>query len=95
MQHDLSREHLDTTVRSMETEVPLDADGYGREESDDSCRSRVIVHGRRSQRVVQGDLEDRKGDLTTKPHRSVADQILDAVALEVASAQEAPELAPF
>jgi hypothetical protein len=41
----------------METEVPLDADGYGREESDDSYRSRVIVHGRRSQRVVQVDLE--------------------------------------
>ena len=40
-------------------------------------------------------LNARLGDLTTKPHRSVADQILDAVALEVASAQQAPELAPF
>ena len=64
MQHDFSREHLDTTVRSMETEVLLNADGYGREESDDSYRSRVIVHGRRSQRVVQGDLEGRKGNRT-------------------------------
>jgi len=34
-------------------------------------------------------LNARLGDLTTTPHRSVADQILDAVALEVASAQEA------
>ena len=40
-------------------------------------------------------LNARFGDLSTTSHRSVADQILDAVALEVASAQEAPELAPF
>jgi hypothetical protein len=40
-------------------------------------------------------LNARFGDLTTTSHRSVADQILDAVALEVASAQQAPELAPF
>ena len=40
-------------------------------------------------------LNARLGDLTTTPNRSVADQILDAVALEVASAQEEPELAPF
>ena len=40
-------------------------------------------------------LNARMGDLSATPHRSVADQILDAVALEVASAQEAPELAPF
>ena len=37
----------------------------------------------------------RFGDLSTPSHRSVADLMLDAVALEVASAQEAPELAPF
>jgi len=42
-----------------------------------------------------GSLDARLGDLSATPHRSVADQILDAVALEVASAQEAPELAPF
>jgi hypothetical protein len=41
----------------MEKEVSLDAGGYGREESDDFYRSRVIVRGRRSQMVVQGDLE--------------------------------------
>jgi len=40
-------------------------------------------------------LNARLGDLSATSHRSVADQILDAVALEVASAQEAPELAPF
>lgn len=40
-------------------------------------------------------LNARFGDLSTTSHRSVADQILDAVALEVASSQEAPELAPF
>jgi hypothetical protein len=42
-------------------------------------------------------LNARLGDLTTTTtaNRSVADQILDAVSLEVASAQEAPELAPF
>ena len=37
-------------------------------------------------------LNARFGDLTPTSHRSVADQVLDAVALEVASAQEAPEL---
>jgi hypothetical protein len=31
-------------------------------------------------------------DLTPTAHRSVADQVLDAVALEVAAAREAPEL---
>ena len=56
-QPDFSRGHLDTTVRSMEKEVSLDAGGYGREGSDDFYRSRVTVHGRRPQRVVQGDLE--------------------------------------
>ena len=40
-------------------------------------------------------LNARLGDLSVTSHRSVADQILDAVALEVASAQEVPELAPF
>jgi len=34
----------------------------------------------------------RSGDLSATTHRSVADQVLDAVALEVAAAQEAPEL---
>lgn len=34
----------------------------------------------------------RFGDLTATTHRSAADQVLDAVALEVAAAQEAPEL---
>lgn len=57
MQLDFSREHLDTTVRSMEKEVSLDANGYEREESDDFYRSRVSVRERRSQMVVQGDLE--------------------------------------
>jgi len=37
-------------------------------------------------------LSARFGDLTATTHRSVADQVLDAVALEVAAAQEAPEL---
>jgi len=37
-------------------------------------------------------LSARFGDLTPTAHRSVADQVLDAVALEVAAAQEAPEL---
>jgi len=37
-------------------------------------------------------LEIRQTDLTTTTHRSVADQVLDAVALEVAAAQEVPEL---
>ena len=36
-------------------------------------------------------LTARFGDLTT-PHRSVADQVLDTFALEVAAAQEEPEL---
>ena len=37
-------------------------------------------------------LNARLGDLTTTPHRSVADQILDSISLEVASGQEEPEL---
>ena len=38
-------------------------------------------------------LNARFGDLTpTTTHRSVADQVLDAVALEVAASQEVPEL---
>jgi len=37
-------------------------------------------------------LNARFGDLTATTHRSVADQMLDAVALEVAAAQEVPEL---
>ena len=37
-------------------------------------------------------LTARFGDLTPTAHRSVADQVLDAVALEVAAAQEVPEL---
>ena len=45
--------------------------------------------------VISKSLNARFGDLSTPSHRSVADQILDAVALEVASSQEAPELAPF
>jgi len=49
--------HPDTIVCSMEREVSLDAGGYGREGSDDFYRSRVIVRERRSQMVVQGDLE--------------------------------------
>ena len=40
-------------------------------------------------------LNARFGDLSATPHRTVADQILDAITLEVASSQEAPELAPF
>ena len=56
-QPDFSRGHLDTTVHSMEKEVSLDAGGYGREGSDDFYRSRVSVRERRSQMVVQGDLE--------------------------------------
>ena len=56
-QPDFSRGHLDTTVHSMEKEVSLDAGGYGREGSDDFYRSRVTVHGRRSQKVVQEGLE--------------------------------------
>ena len=57
MQPDSSGGHPDTTVRSMEEEVSLDAGGYGREGSDGTYRSRVIVRERRSQMVVQGDLE--------------------------------------
>jgi hypothetical protein len=49
----------------MEKEVSLDAGGYGREESDDFYRSRVIVRGRRSQMVVQGDLEGLWGNHTS------------------------------
>ena len=45
--------------------------------------------------LLSQSLNARLGDLSTTSHRSVADQILDAVALEVASAQEEPELAPF
>ena len=37
-------------------------------------------------------LNARFGDLTPTTHRSVADQMLDAVALEVAASQEVPEL---
>jgi hypothetical protein len=37
-------------------------------------------------------LDARFGDLTSTPHRSVADQVVDAIALEVAAAQETPEL---
>ena len=37
-------------------------------------------------------LDARIGDLTSTTHRSVADQVLDAVALEVAASQEVPEL---
>ena len=37
-------------------------------------------------------LNARFGDLTPTTHRSVADQVLDAVALEVAAAQEVPDL---
>ena len=40
-------------------------------------------------------LNARFGGLTTTSHRFVADLMLDAFALEVASSQEAPELAPF
>ena len=36
--------------------------------------------------------EIRQTDLTSTTHRSVADQMLDVVALEVAAAQEVPEL---
>jgi len=44
--------------------VPRGAGGYGREGSDDFCRSRVTVHGRRPQKVVQGDLEGLWGNDT-------------------------------
>ncbi len=37
-------------------------------------------------------LTARFGDLTSTPHRSPADQVVDALALEVATTQEAPEL---
>ena len=37
-------------------------------------------------------LDARFGDLTITPHRSAADQVVDAVALEVAAAREVPEL---
>jgi hypothetical protein len=36
-------------------------------------------------------LDARFGELSSTLHRSVADQVLDAVALEVAAAQDAPE----
>ena len=61
MQQDLSRGHLETTFRSMEKEVLLGAGGYGKEESNVSCRSLVIVRERRLQRVVLEDLEGHKG----------------------------------
>ena len=64
VQPDFSRGHLDTTVRSMEKEVSLDAGGYGREGSDDFYRLRVIVRERRSQMVVQGGLEGLLGNDT-------------------------------
>ncbi len=51
------KEHLETTVHSMEKEVSPDECGYGREGSDDFYRSRVSVRERRSQMVVQVDLE--------------------------------------
>ncbi len=37
-------------------------------------------------------LDARFGDLTSSTHRSAANQVVDAIALEVAAAQEAPEL---
>ena len=37
-------------------------------------------------------LDARFGDLTPTIHRSVAYQVVDAIALEVAAAQEVPEL---
>jgi len=37
-------------------------------------------------------LTARFGDLTPTSHRSAADQVVDAIALEVAAAQEVPEL---
>jgi len=37
-------------------------------------------------------LTARFGDLTSTTHRSVADQVMDALVLEVAAAQEEPEL---
>ena len=44
--------------------VPPDAGGYGREGSDDFYRSRVTVHGRRPQKVVQEGLEGLLGNDT-------------------------------
>jgi len=38
------------------------------------------------------ELTARFGDLNPTTHRSVADQVLDAVALEVAATQKVPEL---
>jgi len=37
-------------------------------------------------------LDARIGELTSTSHRSAADQVVDAIALEVAAAQETPEL---
>jgi hypothetical protein len=37
-------------------------------------------------------LDARFGDLTSSTHRSAANQVVDAIALEAAAAQEAPEL---
>ena len=61
MQHDLSRGHLETTFRSMETEVLLSAGGYGKEESNGSYRSLVIVRERKLQKVVLEGLEGHRG----------------------------------
>jgi hypothetical protein len=47
----------DKTFHSIEKEVSLDVDEYEKEGSNGSYRSLVIVHERRSQMVVQGDLE--------------------------------------
>ena len=41
---------------------------------------------------TSASYEIRQTDLTSTTHRSVADQMLDAVALEVAASQEVPEL---
>ena len=37
-------------------------------------------------------LDARIGEVAAPPHRSVADPVVDAIALEVAAAQEVPEL---
>jgi hypothetical protein len=37
-------------------------------------------------------LDARIGEVTATPHRSATDQVVDAIALEVAAAQGAPEL---
>ena len=48
---------VDTTGGSGVMGVPPSAGEYGREGSDGSDRSRVIVHGRRPQKVVQEGLQ--------------------------------------